>query len=112
MQRASSATNMIETEKMSENPVGARDIASTEELRLRAAWEKAWLREYQCHTRYLALVEMDEDEERDIQSAWLQWWDAACVCREAARLLECSEGLHTMSCTTGQTTSKSCEPRT
>jgi hypothetical protein len=110
--RAPSAANMTETEKNSANLGDTRDLASAEDLQLRAAWEKAWLSEYRCYTRYLALVAMDDARELDIQFAWLEWWDSTCVCREAARRLECSQGLHTVPCAAGRTLSETCEPRT
>ena len=55
---------------------------------LRAAWAAAWLQEYRCHVRYLSLLADDAAEELELRFAWLEWWDAACVCREALRRLE------------------------
>lgn len=55
---------------------------------LRDAWAAAWLREYQCHTRYLALLAMDNAEDRELRLAWLHWWHAARACREALAHLE------------------------
>lgn len=55
---------------------------------LRAAWAAAWLREYQCHTHYLSLLDRDEVGELELRFAWLDWWDASCVCRAAAERLE------------------------
>jgi hypothetical protein len=61
---------------------------SGNEHSLRAAWAAAWLREYRCHTHYLALLALDAAEELELRFAWLDWWDATCVCREAAARLE------------------------
>jgi hypothetical protein len=112
MHSAPTAANITESEEPSDNFGGDRDITTTEEHGLRAAWERAWLREFRCYTRYLALVAMEDDEKLAIQFAWLEWWDAASVCREAARRLECSEELQAESCPAGRTMSESCEPRT
>lgn len=62
--------------------------ATAEEQPLRAAWAAAWLREYRCHTRYLSLLAQDIVEDLELRFAWLDWWNAACVCREALRRLE------------------------
>lgn len=62
--------------------------AAAEEQPLRAAWAAAWLREYRCHTRYLSLLAQDLVEDLELRFAWLDWWNAACVCREALRRLE------------------------
>jgi hypothetical protein len=75
MQKASDATN----------------VPDTTEHELRAAWSKAWLREYRCHNRYLSLLAIDAPTELELRFAWLDWWDAACVCREAFRRLENSQ---------------------
>jgi hypothetical protein len=55
---------------------------------LHAAWAAAWLREYRCHTRYLSLLAQDMVEDFELRFAWLDWWNATCVCREALRRLE------------------------
>jgi hypothetical protein len=65
--------------------------ACAEEQPLHAAWAVAWLREYRCHTRYLSLLAQDLVEDLELRFAWLDWWNATCVCREALRRLE---GLH------------------
>jgi hypothetical protein len=64
------------------------DAASTEEPSLRTAWAAAWLREYRCHTRYLSLLALDAVEEFELRFAWLDWWNATCVCRDALLRLE------------------------
>jgi hypothetical protein len=64
------------------------DAASTEEPSLRTAWAVAWLREYRCHTRYLSLLALDAVEEFELRFAWLDWWNATCVCRDALLRLE------------------------
>ena len=64
------------------------DFASAEYHRLRAAWAAAWLREYRCHVRYHSLLALDVVEELELRFAWLEWWDATCVCRETLRRLE------------------------
>jgi hypothetical protein len=70
------------------NPRIAVDLAVDEEERLRAAWAAAWLREYRCHARYISLLTVDAAEELELRFAWLEWWDAACMCRDALRRLE------------------------
>ncbi len=79
---------MIQAVQVSETPSSARDFDPTEDQGLRTAWAVAWLREYQCHTRYLSLLDLEEADEVRVRSAWLDWWDATCVCREALRRLE------------------------
>jgi hypothetical protein len=69
----------------------AGDFAAAEVGTLRDAWAAAWLREYRCHTRYLSLLATDSAGELELRFAWLEWWDASCVCREALRRLECSQ---------------------
>ncbi|HEY6456248.1 MAG TPA: hypothetical protein VIY90_13325 [Steroidobacteraceae bacterium] len=64
------------------------DVASAEAHTLRAAWAAAWLREYRCYSRYLALLAVDAVEETELRFAWLDWWDATCVCRDALQRLE------------------------
>jgi len=66
----------------------AVDLAVAEEERLRAAWAAAWLREYRCHARYISLLALDAVEELELRFAWLEWWDATCVCRDALQRLE------------------------
>ena len=51
-------------------------------------WSKAWLQEFHCHAQYLVLLESEEVDERRLSLAWLNWWKAACACREAASELE------------------------
>lgn len=63
-------------------------LLPAEDQQLRAAWAAAWVREYRCHTRYLSLLAEDAVEELDLRFAWLEWWNATCVCREALRRLE------------------------
>ena len=82
---------MVDANELLGNFRSAVDFAATEIIRLRAAWAAAWLREYRCHTRYIALLEVDMAEELELRFAWLEWWDAACVCREALRRLEGSQ---------------------
>jgi hypothetical protein len=88
MQKASETSTVLETAKIAENIRSGLDQSATEDHALRTAWAKAWLREYRCHTRYLSLLEVDAAAERELRFAWLDWWDAACVCREALRRLE------------------------
>jgi hypothetical protein len=64
---------------------------AAEDQRLRAAWGAAWLREYRCHIRYVSLLALDAVEDIEVRLAWLDWWNAACVCREALRRLEISQ---------------------
>lgn len=66
----------------------AVDLAAAEGEQLRAAWAAAWLREYRCHARYIALLAHEAVEELELRFAWLDWWDATCVCRDALRRLE------------------------
>jgi hypothetical protein len=80
--------NMIETLQVSGALRSTVDFDSTEDHRLRAVWAAAWLREYRCNTRYLSLLALDATDELEMRFAWLDWWDAACVCREALRRLE------------------------
>jgi hypothetical protein len=82
---------MVDADRILGNFRSAVDFAATEVGRLRAAWAAAWLREYRCQTRYIALLEVDAAEELELRFAWLEWWDAACVCREALRRLEGSQ---------------------
>ena len=82
---------MIESYQVSGNDADPIKFAPIEDQRLRAAWAAAWLREYRCHTRYVALLALDVVEEIELRVAWLDWWDATCVCREALHRLE---GLH------------------
>jgi hypothetical protein len=64
------------------------NAAAADDHTLRTAWAAAWLREYRCHTRYLSLLALDAGEEIELRFAWLDWWDATCVCRDALRRLE------------------------
>jgi hypothetical protein len=76
----------------------ASDAANTSQIedhRRWTAWTEAWLREYRCRTRYLALLAMDAAEELELRFAWLEWWDAECVCREASLQLDNRENLRT-----------------
>jgi hypothetical protein len=73
---------------MSGNDADSMKFAPLEEQRLRAAWAAAWLREYRCQTRYVALLALDAVEDLELRLAWLDWWNATCVCREALRRLE------------------------
>jgi hypothetical protein len=82
---------MVNADGILENFRSAVDFATAEVARLRAAWAAAWLREYRCQTRYFSLLEVDAAEELELRFAWLEWWDAACVCREALRRLESSQ---------------------
>lgn len=52
------------------------------------AWEEAWLREYRCYARYLSLLALDGTEDVELASAWLEWWNATCDCRDASRRLD------------------------
>ena len=112
MQKASEAKKAPETARISGTRRPGVDPSFTEDQELRAAWAKAWLREYRCHTRYLSLLAVDAVAELELRFAWLDRWDAACVCREAARRLEYSQGRPAVACTTGRTISESCESRT
>lgn len=79
---------MIEGNTMFGSFRSAVSFKAAESERLRAAWAAAWLREYRCHTRYVSLLALDTAEELELRFAWLEWWDATCVCREALRRLE------------------------
>jgi hypothetical protein len=111
MQKASEAKKAPETARISGTRRPGVDPSFTEDQELRAAWAKAWLREYRCHTRYLSLLAVDTAAALELRFAWLDWWDAACVCREAARRLEYSQGHRPVACTAGRTMSETCEPR-
>ena len=63
-----------------------------EDCVLRAAWAAAALREYRCHARYISLLAREAVGELNLRFAWLEWWDATCVCREALRRLEAVQG--------------------
>jgi hypothetical protein len=91
MQKVSATANVPETAKIRGSFRSGVDQSFTEDDELRTAWAKAWLREYRCHTRYISLLTVDEAAELDLRFAWLDWWDAACVCREALRRLERSQ---------------------
>ena len=79
---------MVIADRMCGNFGTAVDLAVAEEERLRAAWAAAWLREHRCHARYISLLAVDAAEELELRFAWLEWWDATCVCRDALRRLE------------------------
>jgi len=51
-------------------------------------WANAWLHEYRCNCRYLAVLYADETDDLELRHAWLDWWHAACASREALRRLE------------------------
>jgi|HubBroStandDraft_5_1064220.scaffolds.fasta_scaffold224816_2 hypothetical protein len=91
MQKAPEAAQVLEAANVAGRCHPAVDVNFTEDRELRAAWAKAWLREYRCHTRYLSLLPVDAAPEVELRFAWLDWWDAACVCREALRQLESSQ---------------------
>jgi hypothetical protein len=76
---------MVDTDRMLGNFRSALDLAAVEVERLRAAWAEARLREYRCQVRYIALVQVEAAKELELRFAWLEWWDAACVCRDALR---------------------------
>jgi hypothetical protein len=82
---------MVDTDRIFGNFRSAVDLAAIEMERLRAAWAEAWLREYRCQLRYIALLQVEAAEELELRFAWLEWWDAACVCRDALRRLEGSQ---------------------
>jgi hypothetical protein len=63
------------------------DLEGSQSL-LRAQWAAAWFREYQCQTRYLAMLALEMVEEHALRCAWLAWWHANCACREAEARLE------------------------
>ena len=79
---------MVIADRIRGNFRTAVDLAVAEEERLRAAWAAAWLREHRCHARYISLLAVDAAEELELRFAWLEWWDATCVCRDALRRLE------------------------
>ena len=79
---------MVDPQRMLGSFRSPVDFAATEGERLRAAWTTAWLREYRCHARYISLLALDAAEELELRFAWLEWWDATCVCREALRRLD------------------------
>ena len=91
MHKTSEANQMLEAARNAGNFRSGLDQSSSEDYELRTAWAKAWLREYRCHTRYLSLIAVDAAAEIELRFAWLDWWDAACVCREALRRLEHSQ---------------------
>jgi hypothetical protein len=91
MQEAPEAGKLLGTAKVAGNHRPDLDEIVTEDHELRTAWAKAWLREYRCHTRYLSLLTVDAAAELELRFAWLDWWDAACVCREALHRLESSQ---------------------
>jgi hypothetical protein len=76
---------------MSPNSRATLDIASAEDHGLRAAWAAAALREYRCHARYISLLALEAAGELELRFAWLEWWDATCVCREALLRLEAAQ---------------------
>ena len=82
---------MIEAARMAGIFRCNEDFDSTEDPSLRAAWSAAWLHEHRAHVRYRSLLATDAAEEIELRFAWLAWWDAACVCREALRRLEDSQ---------------------
>jgi len=82
---------MTEGDRLPGNPRNTLNFGAAEAHRLRTAWAAAWLREYRCESRYIALLETDAAEELELRFAWLEWWDAACTCREALRRLETSQ---------------------
>jgi hypothetical protein len=82
---------MVNGDQVLGNLRSAVDFAAAEVERLHAAWAAAWLREYRCQTRYISLLEVEAAEELELRFAWLEWWDATCVCREALRRLERSK---------------------
>lgn len=79
---------MIDSYQVSGANLGFVQVTDTEDKTLRAVWAAAWLREYRCHIRYISLLALDAVEELELRFAWLEWWDATCVCREALRRLE------------------------
>ena len=91
MQEASEVTKVLEKANITVNLRPGVEQILTEDYKLRTAWAKAWLREYRCHTRYLSLLAVDAAAELDLRFAWLHWWDATCVCREALRQLESAQ---------------------
>jgi hypothetical protein len=64
------------------------EVATAEDHGLRSAWGAAWLREYRCHTHYRSLLALEAVEELELRLAWLDWWNATCLCRDALRRLE------------------------
>jgi hypothetical protein len=60
----------------------------TDDHSLWVAWAAAWLREYECQTRYLSLLALEAAEDVELRLAWLQWWQATCDCRDASRRLD------------------------
>lgn len=80
--------SMIESFQLYSAPAAAADLPTAEDHRLRSAWAAAWLREYRCHTRYLSLLALDAVEDLELRLAWLDWWNATCICEEASRRLE------------------------
>jgi len=51
-------------------------------------WAAAWLHEYRCYCRYVALLDTDGGDDRRLSIAWLEWWNASMACREAECRLE------------------------
>jgi hypothetical protein len=62
-----------------------------QEETFRAAWAEAWLREYRCQSRYQSLLGFGEAGDTELRFAWLEWWNAACACREASKQLESAQ---------------------
>jgi hypothetical protein len=79
---------MTDPLQMSGVRAAAVDAVPAEDHTLRVAWEAAWLQEYRCHMRYLSLLALDAAEDCELRFAWLDWWNATCVCRDALRRLE------------------------
>ena len=93
MQQPDATNPTIETLQVSVSLEPSLDFDPDEDHTLRTAWAAAWLREYRCNTRYLSLLALDAADEVEVRLAWLDWWDAACTCREALRRLErCEDG--------------------
>jgi hypothetical protein len=62
-----------------------------QEETIRAAWAMAWLREYRGQSRYQSLLRSEEAGDTELRFAWLEWWNAACACREASKRLDCAQ---------------------
>jgi hypothetical protein len=90
-------SEMMQSESSVPTPIGLGTLRSgsadpsMEEESFRAAWAMAWLREYRCETRYQSLLGSGQAGDTELRLAWLAWWDAACVCREALERLERSQ---------------------
>jgi hypothetical protein len=67
---------------------GLEEVLRVVDQLLYTEWAAAWLREYRCQCRYIALLDMDGVEDRQLSLAWLAWWRASIECRDASCRLD------------------------